>query len=156
MDDVISGVTFNLLKADIDTTVTLNIDRDVDAIMEKISAFVDAYNEMASYIQEQRSYDEEEEETGGILFGDGTLSSVKSDLTSTLIQTVWGVSSEYATMGLVGINLDTEGQLSIDTDMLKGYLNTNFNDVRNLFSANGTTNAGTLEYVSLYPRHGCW
>jgi flagellar hook-associated protein 2 len=148
VNDVISGVTLNLLKADIDTTVTLNIDRDVDAIIEKISAFVEAYNDIASYISEQQSYDEDEEKTGGILFGDGTLASVKSDLTSTLIQTVWGVSSDYATMGLVGINLDNQGQLSIDTDKLQGYLKTNFNDVKNLFSENGTTNAGTLEYVS--------
>jgi flagellar hook-associated protein 2 len=148
VDDVISGVTLNLLKADIDTTVTLNIDRDVDAIMEKISAFVDAYNEVTSYIQQQQSYNEDEEKTGGILFGDGTLSSVKSDITSTLIQSVWGVSSEYSMMGLVGINVDNKGQLSIDNEKLQGYLNTNFNDVKNLFSANGTSNAGTLEYIS--------
>jgi len=148
VDDVISGVTLNLLKADIDTTVTLNIDRDVDVIMEKISTFVDAYNEITSYIQQQQSYNEDEEETGGILFGDGTLASVKSDLTSTLTQTVWGVSSEYSMMGLVGINVDNEGQLNIDTEKLQGYLNTNFNDVKNLFSANGATNAGTMEYVS--------
>lgn len=148
VDDVLPGVTLNLLKADAGTTITLNIDRDVDTIMEKISTFVDAYNEIASYIHQQQSYDEDEEKTGGILFGDGTLGSVKSDLTSTLIQSVWGVSSEYATMGLVGINLDNEGQLSIDTDKLQGYLKTNFNDVKSLFSANGTTNAGTLEYLS--------
>jgi flagellar hook-associated protein 2 len=116
--------------------------------MEKFSAFVDAYNEVTSYIQQQQSYDDDKEETGGILFGDGTLSSVKSDITSTLIQSVWGVSSEYSMMGLVGINVDNEGQLSIDADKLQGYLNTNFNDVRNLFSANGSTDSGTLEYVS--------
>ncbi len=58
VDDVISGVTLNLLKTDADTTITLNIDRDLDAIMEKISAFVDAYNEVTSYIQQQQSYDE--------------------------------------------------------------------------------------------------
>ena len=100
-----------------------------------------------SYIQQQQSYNNDEEETGGILFGDGTLSSVKSDITSTLIQSVWGVSSEYSMMGLVGINLDNEGQLSIDSDKLEGYLKTNFNDVRNLFAANGSTNGGTLEYI---------
>ncbi len=148
VNDVLSGATLNLLKADIDTTVTLNIDRDVDEIMEKISVFVDAYNEITSYIQQQQSHNEDEKETSGILFGDGTLSSVKSDITSTLIQSVWGVSSEYSMMGLVGINVDNEGQLNIDTEKLEGYLNTNFNDVKNLFSANGTTNAGTMEYVS--------
>jgi len=86
VDDLISGVTLNLLKADTDTTITLNVDRDLDAIMEKISAFVDAYNEVASYIHQQQSYDNDKEESGGILFGDGTLSSVKSDLTSTLFK----------------------------------------------------------------------
>jgi len=148
VDDVLPGVTLNLLQADADTTITLNVDRDVDAIMEKISAFVDAYNEVTSYIQQQQSYDEDKEKTGGILFGDGTLSSVKSDLTSTLIQSVWGVSSEYSMMGLVGINVDNEGRLSIDTEKLQGYLKTNFNDVKNLFAANGSANAGTLEYIS--------
>ena len=146
--DVIPGVTLNLLKMDADTTITLNVDRDLDAIMEKISAFVDAYNEVKTYIQQQQSYDQDKEKTGGILFGDGTLFSVKSDITSALIQSVWGVSSEYSMMGLVGINLDNEGQLSMDTDKLEGYLKTNFNDVRNLFAANGSTNGGTLEYVS--------
>ena len=148
MEDVIPGVTLNLLKGDALTTVTLNIDRDVEAIITKIETFVEAYNEVASYINQQQTYNEEEEKPEGILFGDGTLSSVKSDLTSTLLQNVWGVSSDFATMGLVGINLDTEGQLSIDTEKLEGYLKTNFNDVKNLFSGNGTSNAGTLEYVS--------
>jgi flagellar hook-associated protein 2 len=51
-------------------------------------------------------------------------------------------------MGLVGINLDNNGQLSIDSDKLKGYLNSNFNDVKNLFAANGSADAGTLDYIS--------
>jgi len=148
LEDVIPGVTLNLIKMDEETTITLNIDRDIDAIMEKISTFVDAYNEVSSYIQAQQSYDEEDEEAGGILFGDGTLSSVRSDLTSTIVQSVWGVSSEFAILGLVGINLDNDGQLSIDDDKLQGYLKTNFNDVKNLFAANGSANAGTLEYVT--------
>lgn len=148
VEDVLPGVTLNLLKADADTTITLNIDRDIDAIMDEISIFVDAYNAVASYIRQQQTYDTEAETTGGILFGDGTLSSVKSDLTSILVNSVWGVSSNFAIPGLVGINLDNEGQLSIDTDTLRGYLETNFNDVKYLFSANGTTSVGTLDYIS--------
>lgn len=148
VDDVLPGVTLNLLKADSGTTVTLNVDRDIDALMEKFNTFVEAYNEVSSYINQQQEYDEDEEETGGILFGDGTLSSIKTDLSSTLIESVWGVSSEYAIPGLVGINLDDEGQLSIDSDTLRGYLQSNFNDVRNLFAANGTTSAGSLEYLT--------
>jgi flagellar hook-associated protein 2 len=148
VNDVIPGVTLNLTKADPDTTITLNINRDVDTIMGKISDFVDAYNQVSSYINQQQSYDTDKQQPGGVLFGDGTLSSVKSDLSSTIVQTIWGVSSDYAMIGLVGINLDNNGQLSIDTDKLKGYLNTNFNDVKNLFAANGSADGGTLQYIS--------
>ena len=91
-----------------------------------------------SYIQAQQSYDTEEKATGGILFGDGTLSSVKSDLTTTLLETVWGVSSEFSILGLAGINVDKDGLLSVDSDTLTEYLETNFNDIKLLFAANGT------------------
>jgi flagellar hook-associated protein 2 len=146
--DVLPGVTLNLIEAASDTTITLAIDRDIDAIIDKVSAFVSAYNAVASYISGQQNYDEEKDETGGILFGDGTLSSVKSDLTTTLTQSVWGVASEYAILGMVGVNLDKEGQLTLDSDTLRRHLQTNFNDVRDLFAATGTTSKGTLEYVS--------
>jgi flagellar hook-associated protein 2 len=149
VEDVLPGVTLSLLKAAAsEPTITLNINRDIDAIMDNISDFVDKYNEVAAYISQQQTYDEDDETTGGVLFGDGTLSSVKSDLTSTLIQTVSGVSSEFSILGLVGINLDNEGQLSIDTDTLQGYLETNFNDINSLFAANGSTSGGELVYVA--------
>jgi flagellar hook-associated protein 2 len=155
LDDVLPGVTLNLLKADDTTEVTLNIDRDIDAIIDKISTFVDSYNEVAAYIHEQQSYDVENETTGGVLFGDGTLSSVKSDLLSTLVQTVSGVSSEFSTLGLVGIEQESfvtgveyKAQLTIDTDTLRGYLESNFNDIKNVIAVNGTTTGGGLEYIS--------
>ncbi|MBW2107667.1 MAG: flagellar filament capping protein FliD [Deltaproteobacteria bacterium] len=155
VDDVITGVTLNLLKADTSTTVTLNINRDIDSVMDKISTFVDAYNEVFSYIYQQQSYNADNEETGGILFGDSTLSSVKTDLSSALLETVWGVSSDFSALSLVGIDLDdvTTGEdyapkLSIDTDTLRGYLQTNFTDVMSLFILDGTTSSGQLEYIS--------
>lgn len=145
--DVLPGVTLNLLKADSDTTLTLSVDRDIDAVMTKIEGFVAAYNAVSAYVQQQQSYDQENEETGGILFGDGTLSSVKSDLTSLLTQQVWGAASDLFTLGLAGIEVGKEGQLSIDDATLRGYLETRFNDIKLLFSVNGSTDAGSLSYV---------
>ncbi len=146
--DVLPGVTLNLLSADDSTTITLNIDRDVESIIDKITAFVDAYNEVSAYISQQQAYDEENESTGGVLFGDGTLSSVKSDLTSILIETVSGVSSDFSILGLIGINLDNEGQLNVDGSTLRGYLESNFEDIKSLFSANGSASSGAIEYLS--------
>ena len=145
--DVLPGVTLNLLKADSDTTLTLKVDRDIDAVMSKIQGFVSAYNTVSAYVQQQQSYDQENEEKGGILFGDGTLSSVKSELTSLLTQQIWGAASDLFTLGLAGIEVDKEGRLSIDNAKLREYLETRFNDVKLLFAVNGTTDAGSLSYV---------
>jgi len=146
--DILTGVTLDLLKADTGTTVTLDIGRDVDAIVANITTFVTNYNAVSAYIKQQNTYNETTQKTGGVLFGDGTLASVKSTLTSLLVESVWGVSSEYSTLGLVGVNVDREGQLTIDDDKLRGYLTTNFNDIQKLFTASGTASVGTLEYIS--------
>jgi flagellar hook-associated protein 2 len=147
IDDVLSGVTLKLTNDDASTTITVNIERDLSAIEEKIQSFVDAYNAVSSYISEQQTYDKEEETTGGILFGDGTLSSVKADLSSILVEPIWGVSSECSILGMAGINLDDDGKLSIDSDKLHGLLETNFNDIQQLFCANGTSDSGSIEYI---------
>jgi flagellar hook-associated protein 2 len=148
IDNVIAGVTLNLVKEDSETTVTLNVSRDISAVKSNIEDLVEKYNEVMSYINTQFTYDEEEQTTGGILFGDGTLSSVKSDLTSLLTQSVWGVDNDFSILGFVGVNLDNDLILSVDDDELTGYLQTNFNDVMSLFVGQGTTSTSTLTYVS--------
>jgi len=148
IDDVITGVTLNLAKADPETTVSLDIVRDIDAVMTKISAFVTSYNSVFSYIGAQSSYDAVNKKAGGVLFADGTLFSVKNDLSTTLLQSVWGVESSFSTLGLVGVNVDKEGQLSIDNTVLKRNLTNNFSDVQKLFTVNGATDTGVLQYIS--------
>ncbi len=147
IDDVLTGVTLKLTDESATTTITLNIERDTSAIEEKIQAFVDAYNTVAAYIKEQQTYDVENETTGGVLFGDGTLSSVKSDLTALLVEPVWGVSSEFSIIGMSGINLDNDGQLSIESNTLSEFLQTNFSDIQQLFTVNGSSSSGDIEYV---------
>jgi flagellar hook-associated protein 2 len=103
ISDVIDGVLLNLQKGDSGTTVTLRVDRDLDVITGKIAALVNAYNDVASYINTQQSYDAQKKQAGGVLFGEGTLSSIKTDLTGTLIGSVWGAASDLPSLGLIGI-----------------------------------------------------
>jgi flagellar hook-associated protein 2 len=148
IDGVLQGVTLDLLKADAATTVQLGISRDIDNITDKINNFVSNYNIVSSFIKAQTSYDATKQKAGGVLFGDGTLASVKTDMTSILVQNVWGVSSDFSTLGLIGVSVDREGQLTVDKSKLQGYLATNFNDVQKLFTAAGEASVGTLQYVS--------
>lgn len=148
IDDVLAGVTLDLLKADAATTVTLTVGRDIDAVMAKIGAFVQNYNNVASYLRTQMSYDSDKKQVGGILFADGTLRSVKTDLSSVITQAIPGAAADFATLGLVGISVDVRGQLTIDNDKLRSRLNTGFSDVVRLFAATGETSAGSLRFVS--------
>jgi flagellar hook-associated protein 2 len=146
--DVLTGVTLNLKSADSNTTVTVNIDRDVDSIKAKIEEFVDAYNAVVEFIGEQFAYDEEKGGAQGVLFGDATLRSVQGDLTTLVVKQVTGVTSTYSTLAMIGITLDDDGKLSIDQSELSSLLTTNFSDVRAVLAAVGTTSTGSLKYVS--------
>jgi len=156
--DVIEGVTLNLVGADEGTTtVTFKVERDLSAIKSKIQDMVDSFNTVLGYINTQFSYNDKTEEVGGILFGDGTLSSVKSDLINIVTETITGASSDFNRLSLIGITLDLtnteEGYysdltLSIDDDKLNDALETNFDDVRKLFAAFGSSPDANIEYIS--------
>jgi flagellar hook-associated protein 2 len=147
IDDVIPGVTLNLLKADSSTTINLNVTEDTSAIMTLVNNFVTAYNAVASTISTQDSYNTTTNATGGVLFGDNTLLNVRSDLTSALIKPVSGVNSQFSSLAQVGITVDEKGQMSVDDTTLQGYLQSNFNDVMSLFVGQGTTSSNSLSYV---------
>ena len=162
IEDVIAGATLNLVGEDSDTTVTLKVERDLASIKSKIEGMVSAYNSIMDYINIQFTYDEDTEQVGGILFGDGTLSTIKSELINTVTRTVAGASSDYNKLALIGIALDVvdtdEGEynklnLVIDDDGaddndLMDYLKTNFDDVRKLFIASGSSPYSNLTYIS--------
>ena len=162
IEDVIAGATLNLVGEDSDTTVTLKIERDLASIKSKIEDMVNAYNSIMDYINIQFTYDEDNDQVGGILFGDGTLSTIKSELINTVTRTVTGASSDYNKLALIGITLDVvdtdEGEynklnLVIDDDGaddndLMDYLETNFDDVRKLFIASGSSPYSNLTYIS--------
>ena len=155
--DVIEGVTLNLVGEEDNTNLNLKVERDLATIKSKIQDLVDAYNDIMEYINTHFSYDEETETTGGILFGDGTLSSVKTELINTVTKTITGLSSDYNSLTLIGITLDLtdteEGEyknlnMVIDDDDLTDALESNFDDVRRLFIAYGSSPDANLTYIS--------
>ena len=149
IDDVIPGVTLNLLTVDSSTTTTINltVSRDYEAIKSSVQSLLDRYNEVISDINEQFYYDESTQTTG-LLQGDGTLHSIKSDLVNVVVSSITGLPSTMNALSLIGISTDNDGNLSIDEDQFKNTFNNNFNDLRRVFVAEGSTTDGDVEYVS--------
>lgn len=147
VSDVIEGVTLDLLSADPDTPVSLAITRDTEAIKKDAKKFISAYNEIIGTIGEQFEYSEEDG-PGGLLFGDGTLRSVQGDIRDVIIRQIDNVNENYSTLAMVGIQLDNEGQLSMDEGEFVSELQSNFQDVKRLFVGTGSSANSQIQYVS--------
>ncbi|KPK91583.1 MAG: hypothetical protein AMJ94_06935, partial [Deltaproteobacteria bacterium SM23_61] len=112
IDDLITGVTLNLKGADPETTLTVKVNRDYEGLEEQITEFVTAYNELMDTINEQLTYDTATQSPGGPLFGDSTLRALRSSLLKTIVNQVPGLDEDFSTLGLVGINLGSDGKLT--------------------------------------------
>jgi len=116
--DAIPGLTLNLLSDDAPTTaITVKVDRDEQAVEGKIQTLVDGYNSVISYINSQMTYNQETNTTGGALFGDTMLKSIKSNLQNTILA---------ADLSGYGISFDRNGKLTLDSDDLQSALDSDF------------------------------
>ncbi len=147
VSDILTGVTLNLVGEDPEATITLNVNRDQSGIKEKIQDFVDSYNEVMSFIAAQNTVPGEGKDAKP-LFADTSLQTIKSSVRSIILSEVSGLDSTLDHLSLIGINIDKTGRLSIDDETLGGYLETNFEDVVNLFAAQGTSSSSNLTYIA--------
>ena len=65
-----------------------------------------------------------------------------------ILSGVNGLDSDLDHLSIIGINMDKEGKLSINSSKLDGYLRSNYEDVINLFVAQGSSTSSTLTYLS--------
>jgi flagellar hook-associated protein 2 len=117
ISDAIEGVTLQLRGEDPATTLTLSLDRDEEGIQAKIQTFVDAYNSVIEYINEQFQYNSVSNEAKGALFGDAQLRSIKSRLQTTVLgQELFNY----------GITFSREGTLEFDAEEFKDALSQDY------------------------------
>ena len=151
VSDVLTGVTFNLLKGGTTDATTgkttaatsvLTISNDTATITSKINSFVSSYNDIIGIINKQSVYDTTAK-TSAPLFGDSTLRSVKeamrSIISSPVTDAVDGtVNKDFSLLSKIGISTNSkDGTLSVDSTLLTTALNTNFTAVTDLFTHNG-------------------
>ena len=143
--NAIAGVTLNLLGADPNTTLTVNVSPDTQAIEANINTWINAYNTVISYVNTQNTYTASSNTTGGPLFGDITMDTIKSELQSTIMNQVGTGSMDY--LANVGITTGSNGQLSLDTSTFGQALTSNFSGVVNLLSDSGVCSNSQFQYV---------
>lgn len=141
VSDVLSGVTLNLTQASPSTTVTVNIAPNANTAAQAIQSFVTAYNGWESFV----TANEATNSSGGaaasaVLFGDSSLRDASLQVGTAITA---GVNS--TSLGALGISLDGNNQMQINSTTLDNALNNSFNTVANLFQATLTTSSVNLQ-----------
>lgn len=143
VDDVIDGVTLYLYAEEEGTEITLEVENDASGAYTAIEAFVDAYNELRSFIIDNQAYEAGEgADEDAVLFGDSVLSSVASTVYDALSFSTDSETS--ASLSAIGISYDESNYLVIDEEELENALVSDYDDVVSLFSFSGKTGSDEL------------
>jgi len=133
IDDVIEGVTITLeSESDPAETATLTVSRDTSLVVSKINSFVSAYNQVLDSFEVYQGYDPDTE-AAGVLLGDATTNSIRNRLNANVTGTVSGVES-FDRLTDLGIVLNSEGRLEVDSATLNTVLDDHFDDVLQFFT----------------------
>ncbi len=143
---VIQGVDIDAISSDPGTVVQFTVDADGEVVKEQMNEFIDAYNEVMNFINDQNKYSEDDG-VGGDLFGDSILTSVRSTLNSALfdldLDTVANDTTGFATLGLLGIKTTTDGTLIMNEATFDEKLAENVELLADLFvDTDGFDNGG--------------
>ncbi|MHC4064754.1 MAG: flagellar filament capping protein FliD [Planctomycetota bacterium] len=138
LNDVLNDVTIDLVGVS-DERVDLSIAQDVDAIVEDLRGFVDAYNEVMDRIDAHTDFNTETFERG-VLFGDGTVSLIENRLFRSVTRAFEDAAPGVSRLSAIGIEVapDTGGRLRVDESEFREVYADNPEAVEQLFTAEET------------------
>ena len=160
VSDVFPGVTLTLFQAEEGTKITVEIEQDQAAVKEAVGGFVDAYNALRQFINEQTLTDPatgQKSVTAGPLYGSTAISTIKQALASIVGSPVGGASEDFSVLAQIGINfvdndtisdLTLADTLEIDNAALDEALLNNPDDLKRLFAFDFTTSDPRVNLLS--------
>ncbi|MDD2914128.1 MAG: flagellar filament capping protein FliD [Gallionella sp.] len=143
LTDVIPGVTLNALKIG---TSTVSVAQDSSGVTTAVEAFIKGYNDLAKTLKDSSSYDPATKKAG-ILQGDASVRTIQSQIRSLLGRSLTG-NLTYTNLSQVGITLQKDGTLALDSAKLQTALASNPVDLAAVFSATGKASDSLVSYVS--------
>jgi flagellar hook-associated protein 2 len=140
VSDVLTGVTLDLTQADPNTTVTLQVTPDTTSATSAIQSFVTAYNSWVSFVTTNEATDSNGSAAStAILFGDSSLRDASTQVGDAVAAMV-----NNLTLADIGITLDSNNDLEVDSSTLASALSQSFSSVVSMFDAKVTTSSPLL------------
>lgn len=158
--DAVSGIT--LILQDVNKTeegsgdpipVVITLTRDIGGVTSKVQSMVNAYNTLMTFVKEKTEYNTETKEMG-LLSRSTTVSFLKTQLREPFVGTATGFNDDdlYTEARDIGITIDGQGMLQLDTSELKEALNTNqgFTATIELIGAVATGSTSSGDTINFY------
>ena len=118
VENAFPGVTLELMsESPVGESTAIEIDHDPDALQKSVQRFVDAYNAVNTFVQAESAWSGTQKPLDS-LSGDSTLRAVQSRLRSVLLSPVAGTSGAHTTLSSLGVSLQRDGSLSLDSGKL--------------------------------------
>jgi flagellar hook-associated protein 2 len=132
--DVIDGVSINVVGAEPGTLTTLEVEYDTAAATDKASDFVDAYNALVDSLANLTRFDADSGDAGPLL-GDRSVRDVVGRLRRELAGGGTLGDGSYRSLTRAGITTELDGKMSIDNNLLRDELETDFDSIARLFAS---------------------
>ena len=133
----VAGLTLNLVGADPNTQVQVGIAPDSSTIQQAVTDFVTAYNTVIQDLNSQFAYNPTTK-SAGALGSDSAARLVQSQLLGAM--TYSGTNTSGAnTLTELGITMNNDGTLSVDSAALSNAINGNYSSVQNFFHNSAST-----------------
>jgi len=133
----ISGVTLNLTGAAPGVPVQLAVGPDTTQATQAVNTFVAAYNQIVGDINQQYAVDPTTN-TEGPLGADSSLRQLQSSLLADVTYSPSG-SGSYTNLAALGINMNNDGTLTVDSAQLSSALSSNPSAFLNFFQNSTST-----------------
>lgn len=146
-DDLIAGVSFELMQVSDGQQVSLTVARDTAGAVTAVQDFVDSFNGVLGFIDDNSTYNTSTNE-GGVFLGNAGTIRIQQTLRSTIQDVVPGANPLANRLSAVGLSFTDNGRLQFDQSKLQDALNgevdgVDADDVKKLFALGGeSTNSG--------------
>ncbi len=150
--DVVPGLTLNVNNTNdpdnANDSITIKSARDTAAVRDFVQNFVDKYNDVMDFIEDQFTYNTDTTESG-VLFADYSLQIMQSSLRIATTSTVKGLGQFINSLSAIGIRSDASGRLAIaNASALTKAIDEDFDNFVKLFINTGTSSNNAIEFLS--------
>ena len=152
VNDLVPGVTLNLLSADPAKEIKITVADDIAAAKQDVTDFVADYNDFIDFIDKQTRFNVATG-TAAILNGNRSVTDLKTQIERSVLAVSGNLPSSINRIGAVGITSDGKGKLEINEAKLNDVLNgrvagVGFPELKKLFALAGTSSSTGIQFAT--------